>query len=301
MKDGMSNVPSGHPTDPQKQVAQKTWMTEAVKQGIDVSGFDPRISFIARLQWALSKGLKIAALYARYSSKKQGSTEDQLRSCAEHAARNRIYVDPELIAVDEAVSGRKSHRVGFERVKEMLIHTPANVLITYSTSRLMRRGYAAHKFLQEEIVDQNLRAIAVTEQLDTDQEDWDFKTGFYSIRDDQFIKTLAKAVRNGQIGLHDNGYITGAIPVGFMGVDDPNAPTTRRGLPRRKLAVDPDQATIIVRAFERVAEGMSLSQAYKLYRAEGGKCDAQHERPHVSSGVPEPVEPCGLSRGRGLR
>ena len=69
-----------------------------------------------------------------------------------------------------------------------------------------------------------------------------------AIRDDQAIKALAKDVRNGQVGLHLNGYVTGAVPVGYTGVEDPNAPKTRRNLPRRRLAVADEQGSWSCRA-----------------------------------------------------
>ncbi len=226
--------------------------------------------------------MPVGVIYTRYSSKKQGSTEDQLRACVEHAVREGIYCDVEMICVDEAVSGRKSNRAGFQRVCRLLNQSHVGGLITYSTSRLYRRGYMANKFLQEEIVDSQLWAIAVVEQLDTRSDDWDFKTGFYAIRDDQFVKMLAMAVRNGQLGLHLNGYITGAVPAGYLGKEVPGAPLTRRGLPRRRLAVDPEQAPIVERAYERVARGIPLAEAYRRFRAEGGGCDPRSTKGKMS-------------------
>jgi len=274
----------GGPNPHQQHLARTTWAQAVKKFGLDDSCIDHNAPLRTRLTQAIKAGLPIGVIYTRFSTKKQGSTDDQLRACVETAAANGVYVDPELIAIDEAVSGRKSQRLGFERARALLAETPAKTLVTYSTSRLYRRGYMANRFLQEEIVDEGYRAITVAEQLDTDSSDWDFKSGFYAIRDDQAVKSLAKDVRNGQIGMHANGYATGAIPVGFIGVEDPDAQRTRRNLMRRRLAVDPEQAQIIRRAFERVANGMRIAEAYRLYKAEGGKAD-----PRSQSGIMQPA------------
>lgn len=282
--DGTNTPYSGGPSPQQQNLVRSIW-TQAVKKfGLDDSGIDHNAPLRTRLTQVIRAGLPIGVIYSRFSTKKQGSTDDQIRACVEVAASKGIYVDPELVAIDEAVTGRKSQRVGFEWARELLSETPATVLVTYSTSRLYRRGYMANRFLQEEVVDEGYRAITVAEDLDTDSSDWDFKSGFYAIRDDQAVKSLAKDVRNGQIGLHSNGYATGAIPVGFIGVEDPDAPRTRRNLMRRRLAVDPEQAPIIRRAYERVANGMRIAEAYRLYKAEGGKAD-----PRSTSGIMQPA------------
>jgi DNA invertase Pin-like site-specific DNA recombinase len=267
------NTPDGKPTPKQMQLIQDTWKQEGMKHGIEVSAIDHTAPLSTRISQAVRAGLDPCVIYSRFSTKKQNSTDDQLRACLQLAASKNLYCDPEMVGIDEAVSGRKSQRVGFERARTLLADTPATVLVTYSTSRIYRRGYMANRFLQEEIVDEKYRAITVAEDLDTEKDDWDFKTGFYAIRDDQAIKSLAKDVRNGQVGLHLGGYVTGAVPVGYVGVEDLNAPKTRRNLPRRRLAVDEEQAPIIRRAYERVADGMSIAKAYRKYREEGGKSD----------------------------
>src|SRR5262245_33866216 len=95
----------GGASDHLRRQAHQEWMEGAKKAGIDLAGFDPGAPFEQRVSWALLAGMVIACIYARFSSKHQHSTGDQVRASVLFAAGNGMYVPPELICVDEAEKG----------------------------------------------------------------------------------------------------------------------------------------------------------------------------------------------------
>ena len=54
------------------------------------------------------------AVYARFSTRFQSSTDDQIRECLKWAKDNNIEVPEEFIFVDEAKTGRSSRRDGLD-------------------------------------------------------------------------------------------------------------------------------------------------------------------------------------------
>ena len=107
---------AGAATEELRQQAHGWWTVAAEKARIDLTGFDACASLSQRLAWARSLTLLIAAILSRFSSKLQHSTASQIQECVEYAAAHGMYVPPELICVDEAVSGRKVRRDGLEEL-----------------------------------------------------------------------------------------------------------------------------------------------------------------------------------------
>ena len=130
----------------------ETWVEAATKAGIDLTGFNPEAPLSERITWALSQGLEIGAILSRFSSKLQHSTASQVCDCAVFAAWHKIYGPPEFVCVDEAVSGRKSRRDGLDRIKLILKHKLASVLLVLKVSRLFRAAYKGYQFFNEEVV-----------------------------------------------------------------------------------------------------------------------------------------------------
>lgn len=265
------------------QKAHEHWIQLAREAGINLHGFDPQAPLAVRLAWARSQGLTIAAILARFSSKVQHSTMAQVLDNMEFAARHRMYVPPEFICVDEAVSGRKSHRDGLERMKTILSLKQADVLLVFKVSRLFRVAYLGFQFFQEEVIENGLRAISITQGIDTaDKKQWKMLAYMYGIMDDVLLTQIADHVRSGLRDLFRQGYVTGALGLGYRRVEIPGAPLTNRGLPRTMPAVDAVVQEIILRAMERIDQGMPIARAHQLYVAEGGPCDPRSKLGYMS-------------------
>lgn len=265
---------SGAADDPLRRQAHREWIEAANKAGIDLSGFDPDLPPEQRISWALQAGLVIACIYTRFSSKNQHSTGDQVRASILFAAANRMYVPPELICVDEAKKGRRIRRDGLVRLKEILRTRLATVLLVFKASRLFRQAYQGYQLIEQEVVEEGLRAVSVTQGIDTsDKKVWKAQIQLYGLLDDLLLDAIADHVREGQIGLFRAGYVIGALGIGFRREEVPGAPPTNRGLPRTRPAVDSQVAELIRQHATWLLQGMPLGEGVRRWRAAGGPAD----------------------------
>lgn len=258
--------------------AHAQWMECAAQSRIDLTGFDPNASLSARISWALSVGLIIAAIYTRFSTKRQGSTEDQIRCTIEFGARNKMYCPPEFLCVDEAKKGRKDRRDAFERLKFILKQQYATCLLIFKLSRLFRMAYKSVAFINEELVEEGLRAVAVSQGVDTvNRKAWRLQVSLHGTMDEELLVAIGDHVREGLVGLFIKGWITGAIPIGYEPKEVPGAPPTRRNLPRMMPAIKPTVAAMILQHFQWIAGGMEISEGWRRWRADGGAVDKRSE------------------------
>jgi DNA invertase Pin-like site-specific DNA recombinase len=264
----------GAGADGLRRQAHQEWAAAAQKAGVDLSGFDPDAPPEQRVRWASQAGLVVACVYARFSTKGQHSTADQVRANVLFAASNGMYTPPELICVDEGAKGRRVRRDGLQRLKQVLRARMASVLLVYKASRLFRQAYQGYQLIDQEVVEEGLRAVSVSQGIDTqDKKVWKAQIQLYGLLDDLLLDAIADHVREGQIGLFRQGYVTGALGVGFRREEAPGAPPTNRGLPRTRPAVDPAAADLIRRHAELILQGMPLKEGVRRWRAAGGPAD----------------------------
>ena len=85
----MQDLPtSGAADHPLRRQAHRQWIEAANKAGIEPAGFDPDLALEQRISGAVQAGRDIACISARYSSKNQHSTGDQVRASILFAAAN---------------------------------------------------------------------------------------------------------------------------------------------------------------------------------------------------------------------
>jgi site-specific DNA recombinase len=259
------------------------WAEEAVKAGIDVTGFDSGAPLAHRLEWAERRGLAIGTVLSRFSSKLQHSTDAQVRACTEFAARNSIYTPPEFVCVDEAVTGKKSRRDGLDRVRLVLKNKMARILLVFKVSRLFRVAYKGFQFFQEQVVEEGLRAISVSQGVDTnDEKTWKQLAYLHGIMDEMLVTTIADHVRSGIRSLFLQGFVTGALPVGYHAVEVPGAPPTNRGRPRTMPQITANVASLIRQHFEWIRDGMPIKEGWRRWVRTGGPCDPRSTVGHLS-------------------
>ncbi len=274
---------SGAASAEQQAEALDIWLTAAKQSGIDVSQFPTDGTAEERLLWAKRSGLEIAMCLARFSSQLQHSTSAQIRACVEDAARRRMYLPPEYVCVDEAVSGRKTRRDGLDRAKAILSERLAAVILVFKVSRLFRVGYKGFQFVQEEVVEEGLRAISVSQGIDTaDQKTWKTLLYLHGLTDEMLLGTIGDHVRIGLRSLFMAGYIVGALTVGYFRKEISGARPTKTGGPRTVPAIDEEAAAHVRKAFENVRDGMSIRRAWKKYVAAGGKGDPRSQGQRMS-------------------
>ncbi|MCR9294158.1 MAG: recombinase family protein, partial [bacterium] len=277
------------------------WQEAAEKTDVDLSGFDPAAPLDERIAWALGQGLDIGTIYSRFSSKRQHSTSDQVRTSVQHAANKGIYCPPEFVCVDEAQRGYRARREGLDRMLLILKNRHATVLLVFKASRLYRQAFKGYQLIQQEVVEEGLRAISVTQGIDTaDTKAWRMLFQVHGIVDDMVIEATADHVRAGLKGLFARGYTVGALPVGYRRKELPDAPVTNRGLTRTVPEVDrkspeesnesnsedsddaPDVAEMIVEHYELIRDGMPIKQGWRKWVADGGPADPRSTKGYMT-------------------
>jgi len=257
-----------------QQYATQCWWEAAAATGIDTDGLDPLADLQAQILWARRKGLSIGAVYARYSSKMQHSVGDQIRECLEFAARDKIFVPVQLISCDRAGKGRRVRRDGLDRLKAIIENKIPDAVLVYKASRLFRQAYRGYQFFQEQIVEEGLRGVSVSQGIDTAEEKaWKLQLMVHGLLDESLLDTIADHVRTGLTGTFLNGHVCGALPVGFSRKEVPDARPTNRGLPRTEPEINPEVAKLIVKHFEWIRDSMPICEGCRRWNEEGGPCD----------------------------
>ena len=258
------------------------WLTRARFAGIDLTGFDPERPLAERQVWARGAGLKIGCILSRFSTKLQQSTTDQATECATWAAENRIYVPPENVCVDEAVSGKKRRRDGLERMEKLMAKADTDVLLVYKLSRVFRNFYRGIKFFHEDIYENGKRGVAVSQKVDTtDERQWKLVAALHGISDELLLEAVTDHVRIRLKNMHQEGFVTGALTVGYDAIPV-EGPRTKGNKPRTVPRPNERAAELIRRHYTWIAEGMSLAEGVKRWNRDGGPCDPRSTRKHMT-------------------
>jgi site-specific DNA recombinase len=212
-------------------------------------------------------GTTRCAIYARYSSELQNplTIDQQIRKCREYAERHGFRIlDPHIYA-DEAISGATDDREGLRR---LLIHAkekpPAfNVILVDDTSRLSRK-LVDSLWIFEQLQFAGIRVIFVAQGIDTSSEQAELLVGVHGIVDSLYLKDLSKRTFRGVeqlalCGLHTGGRVFGyrRVPIKSKTEHDSHGRPLIAGV---RLEVDPNQAAIVRRIFERYAAGDSMKR-----------------------------------------
>ncbi|WP_430454371.1 recombinase family protein [Rhodopirellula europaea] len=263
-----------------RRSACKWWSEMAAMQKLDLTGFQSHTSLEERTAWAMTNEYDIGTIYSRFSTKLQHSTDDQVRENIQWAAKNRIYVPPEFISVDEGVKGKRTRRAGLDRAKAILSQRLAEVLLVYKASRLFRQAGKGYQFINEEVVEEGLRAVSVSQGIDTnDRKTWKLQLQIHGIMDDMLLDAIADHVRAGLTGLFLNNWTTGAIGIGYRRKEIAHAPLTNRERPRTMPEVDPRAAKLILEHAQLLLDGMPVREGVRRWNAAGGPVD-----PRATSG-----------------
>ncbi|WP_390891628.1 recombinase family protein [Edaphobacter flagellatus] len=204
------------------------------------------------------------AAYARYSSDLQSprSIEDQLRICREYAhARGFIFLE-EHVYTDEALSGVGADRPGLGRLLDAALSParPFDIILLDDSSRLARNTKDALSIF-ERLNFAGIRLIAVSQGIDSDNEQAHVLVTVHGMVDSLYVKELAKKTHRGLEGLMLRGQHTGGRCFGYDSV--PVSGTTGK-----QLVINESEAAVVRRIFEMSAEGQSLKTIAKTLNGE---------------------------------
>jgi len=204
------------------------------------------------------------AAYARYSSDLQSprSIEDQLRICREYAhVRGFVFLE-EHVYVDEALSGVGADRPGLGRLLDAALSPtrPFDVILLDDSSRLARNTKDALGIF-ERLNFAGIRLIAVSQGIDSENEQAHVLVTVHGMVDSLYVKELAKKTHRGLEGLMLRGQHTGGRCFGYDSIPVP-------GTTGKQLVINESEAAVVRRIFEMSAEGQSLKTIAKTLNSE---------------------------------
>ena len=202
------------------------------------------------------------AAYARYSSDRQSpaSIQDQLRNCREFADSRGWHFLEEHVYTDEALAGAGADRPGFLKLTEAAssVPRPFDIVWLDDTSRLSRNlGDAVRVFEQLNFL--GMRIVAVSQGIDTQNEQADVLMTVHGLVDSLYIKELSKKTHRGLEGRALQGFHTGGRCYGYNNVTDGGGV---------RLQVNATEAAIVQRIFGMAADGCSLRTIAKTLNHE---------------------------------
>ncbi|HOI54494.1 MAG TPA: recombinase family protein [Phycisphaerae bacterium] len=228
--------------------------TQAVGQAPEGAQAVPNPGYVSTRKHALSRRRnpntqQIGAVYTRYSTRFQHSTDDQVRECLKTAEAKGIIVPEDMIFSDEACSGRKRRRPGYEALTAAIEEGRVDCVIFMDTNRVHRKFHRAIQFVDEELVSRGIRCIFVAKNIDSaETDDWETYLKMYAIVDEMQTKMYSRQIRAAQMGLFGRGMVCGTLPYGYRG-EVVEGEFGKGGKPRKRIAVDPEQAAVVRQVF----------------------------------------------------
>jgi site-specific DNA recombinase len=203
------------------------------------------------------------AIYSRYSSdnQREASIHDQVRKCREYALSKQWVVLEEHIYADEAISGSGIDRPALTRLLQVSrSHArPFDAILVDDTSRLSRNLSDALR-MTDELAFIGVRVIAVSQGIDSADEQAPVMFTVHGLIDQFYIRELAKKTHRGLEGLALKGLHTGGRVFGYETVD--------AGEGRKRLQIYEPEAIIVRRIFQLRAKGMPLKKIARVLNEE---------------------------------
>ena len=181
-------------------------------------------------------------IYARYSSSSQReeSIEGQIDACKKYAAQNGMTIINEYI--DRAASARNDNRPQFQKMIEDSDSGQFEIVLVYQFDRFARNRLDSI-LNKRTLMENGVRVISATEPISDDPEG-KMLEGFLELISEYYSADLARKIRRGlKVNAEKAIYNGGSIPLGYR-IDE-----------NRKFQIDPVTAPIVVRVFERYANG----------------------------------------------
>jgi DNA invertase Pin-like site-specific DNA recombinase len=207
--------------------------------------------------------VKKVVIYTRYSSDMQrtDSCDDQERNVRRDLARFDVAADGALVIRDEAESGAKSSRDGYQQLQAMIARAEVGVLAVDDQSRLTRADNAS-AFIQD-LVFAGGRFISTSEGIDTLQKGWELGVKAMEMKNTATIRNLSHLVRRGQEGRVLDDGSAGDFPFGYesyyLDPDWAEQLRCRGPKPKKGLRVCDDEARWVRQAFAWFLDGRSIA------------------------------------------
>lgn len=184
------------------------------------------------------------------------SVTNQRRLMNEFIARNCNVGEKCREFVDDGVSGTNFDRPGWKELQEAMENGTIKVVITKSLSRLGRSNFECSYYLDCYFPDNNIRYIAIQEQIDTGNSENSNNeyAALNNFINEKYSRDLSKNIRRVYKIKQFAGEYMGGKPV-FGYIKDPND--------KHKLIIDEEAADIVRKVFNLYLELQSQSAVMK--------------------------------------
>lgn len=158
--------------------------------------------------------------------------------------------------IDDGVSGTNFDRPGWQKLQEQMENGKIKVVITKSLSRLGRSNFECSYFLDYYFPENNIRYIAVQEQIDTgNRENTNNEyAALNNFINEKYSRDLSKNIKRVYRIKQQAGEYMGGNPV-FGYIKDPND--------KHKLVIDEEAAEVVRKIFDLYLELQSQSGVMK--------------------------------------
>lgn len=204
-----------------------------------------------------------AVIYARFSSsaQREESIDTQIRECMAYARKHDMTVVN--VYQDKAKSGRTANRPSFQKMIKDSENKGFDAVLLYTLDRFARNRFDA-AYYKAKLKENGVKVHYVKQDIGDGPESILLESMMEGYAE-YYSASLSRAVK---AGLEENAihciFAGGKIPYGFY-VDE-----------NRKLAIQEDEATIVRRAYQQYADGMSKTEIANYnnsrgYRTRNGK------------------------------
>jgi site-specific DNA recombinase len=221
--------------------------------------------------------MKELVIYSRYSTDMQRtvSCDDQERSVRRDLPAFGVCPQNAFIIRDEAESGTKSSRDGFQQLLAMIARGEVGILAVDDQSRLTRADNAS-AFIQD-LVYSGGRFISTSEGIDTHRSGWELNVKAMEMKNSATIRNLSHLVRRGQEGRVLDDGSAGDFPFGYESfyIDAHwEGQRERRGpKPKKGLRIHEGEAAWVRQVFAWFLEGRSIGWIAKELTRRGASKD----------------------------
>ncbi len=159
--------------------------------------------------------------------------------------------------IDDGVSGTNFDRPGWQKLQEQMESGKIKVVITKSLSRLGRSNFECSYFLDYYFPENNIRYIAIQEQIDTGngENTNNEYAALNNFINEKYSRDLSKNIKKVYRMKQQSGEYMGGKPV-FGYIKDPND--------KHKLIIDEEAAEIVRKIFDLYLELQSQSGVMKV-------------------------------------
>lgn len=210
------------------------------------------------------------AAYGRISTDQQNSTsiEDQLRKCAQEAAKENLTIDPALVFVDEAITGQAKGTAKRSGLRRLFDAWDAGLVDRVYADELCRltRDEADGALLLKRVRETGVILIT-NDGIDTRRKDWEtiwmLKLAFAAAE----VRQNADRTSRTMEGLLERGGMIAAPPFGYR--VDWSLPERKPGHFGARWAIDPTQAEVVREMYALRKSGLSVNRIAALLNERG--------------------------------